>query len=886
MKRLNRVWIVYLVTLLAFSERTDAQFYGPQTEFHDKAQRLFAVETARMLAWRENQSGPKIREISYKVSVGNASTNKMTTWDLNFLDGNSNSVKTIQVSYPESLLSEGPRYYREVFKQIWSQGRWSALTNLSGEDLNARFWQGAELNGPAREEGLRVAFKLTGTKPSVSESEYAPKLAGLLVHIPMPSLCGGLTLDAMLLARGAAWLALSETMLKEPASAADENWAPIMFMAGREYIACQLWKNSTRIPQKPENRATLFQWWNFFVRRPHAREVFEFVADAKQRRFGMPMMTYYSRLDYLGSPLSEVLVPLYGSDKKTLTGLYNYGGFLSASTDVGGGRLFEGAWPAIFRSEWLKLLNDFPVSATDYIGYADKLKEARKLPDPLEQPDENDASLTGLKQAAPLLELGYEQGTGKLTPVASVTARDLLNYGWEMNALQMGARYYFVKQMWGIPDLAEMIFKRATLDIQGQMPFFPDEKMQTQTFNLQDTLYRLQLVDDLGWRVKVNIQPFAKDATDTNGARQFYQSCWLRPYETRWQAWLLWKAGLCDEMSGVLRRYHNEGGPKSDILALEWIQDWYSAKDLETLTELKNLKEEIAEGMIDPTSLQVKALYQKRYAPLGNAARSQAYEKLFWRNPDSGLEQDILNGYIFSGAWKSAKRFYKQARDTVSRNVGFSNFVSPQMWMLGFLEGDEDLMNLALEDDTGSYFSMMTTVWHSTSHDQFKKVEQQLSALVERYESEQGPRSVGRTMKGFLPLLPALKDAKHSQHEEALDYFGKSDTAVIFRWILIQKYKLSAPDAIRFLGGKETDRLRRVLLLYLENERGQSIRDALTDYIQNNSGNKGAGRPLASWAAGQTKNRPKEIEELDEKDLKPAGAQSIRHAVLEKLHQN
>jgi hypothetical protein len=882
-----KLWMVCgIFSLSVLPQKISAQVYAPETEFHDKVQRLFIVEATRVLAWRENLTGQKISEITYKVNAADSGTNRITTWDLNLLNDQSNSIKMIRVSYPITLLSEGPRFYRETFKQIWSQGQWAGLTNLTADELNHCYWQGAELNGMAREVGIRAAFDLAGAKPSLAESESAPKLAGLLVHVPLPSLCGGLTLDAMLLARGAAWLALSESMLKDSASTADENWAPIIFMAGRENLACQLWKDKVQAGKKSVNQATLFQWWNFFLKRPHARKAFEFIVDAQQRRFGMPMITYYSRLDYLGSPLIEVLNQLYGTDQQTFVSLYNYGGFLAASTDVGGGRLLEGAWPAIFRSEWLKLLKDYPMSSLDYSGYVDKVKSL-SLPDPLAQPDADDASLTSLKQAAPLLELGYEQGTGKLTPVSSVTARDLLNYGWEMNALQMGARYYFVDQIWSIPDLAETILKRATLNIEGQMPFFPNEKMQAQDFNLQATLYRLQMVDDLGWRVKINIQPFAKDTTDTNGARQFYRRCWLRPYETRLQAWALCKANLCGEMNVVLRRYHNEGGPKADMLALEWIQDWYSAKDLEMQPELKSLQEEMAEGMGDPTITQVKALYQKRYASLGNAARAEAYEKLFWQNPDCGLEQDILNGYIFGGAWKSAIRFYKQARETVSRDVGFSNFLTPQVWMMGFLDNDDDLMNLAFEDsDTGSYSSMITAVWHYTAHDQFDKVEQQLSELISRYESEWGPRSLGRTMKGFLPLIPALKDPKHPRHEETLDYFGKSDMAEIFRWILIRKYKLNSQDAIRFLGGKETDRLRRVLVLYLENERGQPIRDALTDYIANNPGNKGAGRPLACWAAGQTQNRPKEIVELDEKDLKPADALSIRQAVLAKLHQN
>lgn len=885
MKHLSHIWVVASLLFFTFPGGVSAQFYAPETQFHDKVQRLFVVEAVRVLAWRENLNGQKFSEITYKLTTGYSGTNRTTIWDLDLFAGNSNKpVKTIHVSYPEQLLSEGPGFYRNVFNQIWSQGKWTSLPGLTRDTLNTRYWQGADLNGLSREEGLRAAFNLPGTNSHASEAEYAPKLAGLLTHVPLPSLCGGLTLDAMLLARGSAWLSLSETMLKD--SPGNENWAPILFMAGRENAACQLWKKSVRADLKMEGRAALFEWWNFFVQRRHAREAFEFITDVRQRRFGMPMMTYYSRLEYLGSPLVEVLCPLYGSDgDKSLGRLYNYGGFLSASTDVGGGRILEGAWPAIFRTEWLKLLKDFPATSTDYTGYQDKLKNLT-LPDPFTEADETDASLTGLKPATPLLQLGYEQGIGKLTPVATVTTRDLLNYGWEMNGLLMGARYYFVNQQWGVPELARTILDRATVSIDGQIPFFRNGEVQSRTFNLKDELTRLQIVDDLAWRVDVNIQPFSKDTTDHDGARQFYQRCWLRPYETRWQAWALWKAGLCDEMSEILHRYHNESGPKADILALEWIQDWYSEKDLETLPDLKHLKEEIAEGMLDATKLQVKVLFPSRYRALDCLARAQAWEKLFWQNPDSSLEYSIMAEYINSGAWKSAERFYRQAREIVSRDVEFSNILPPQIWMMGFLQDNEEAMNLAVEDsDTGSRGCMMTAVYQYAAQGQFDRVDRQLSEIIERYESEQGPRSSARVLKQFLPLIPALQDPKHPEHEKALDYFGKSDNGVIFRWLLIQKFKLPPQEAIRFLGGKETDRLRRVLVLYLENRPHQEIHEALVDYLDNASGNIGAARPLVCWAAGEIQNRSEEAKALDKKDLKPAGAQSIRNAVLAKLRQ-
>ena len=106
--------IAGLALTLCLVSLANAQFYAPDTEFHDRAQRLFPVEATRVLACRENLANQRVSEIAYKVGVD---TNRITTWNLVCLDKDSNSVKTITVSYPEALLSSGQNFYREVFKQ-------------------------------------------------------------------------------------------------------------------------------------------------------------------------------------------------------------------------------------------------------------------------------------------------------------------------------------------------------------------------------------------------------------------------------------------------------------------------------------------------------------------------------------------------------------------------------------------------------------------------------------------------------------------------------------------------------------------------------------------------------------------------------------------------
>ena len=862
-------WLGCLVALL-IPDRATAQFYAPETEYHDKAQRLFPVEAARLLAWRENAREPGIHEVTYQVSVD---TNRVTSWKIAWRDKSGAPLKEFSVSYPESLLTEGPRFYREVFGQLSAQAGFSPSSPLAAKDLSDRFWAGAELNGMAREDGLRAALNLVATNSLPEEARLAPTLAGLLVHDTLPSLCGGLTLDSTLLARGAAWLALSESMVKPPEAVADENWAPVLFLAGRERGACKLWTAQVKTGAKPASGPVLFAWWDCFLRRPSAREAFVFVARTKQRKFGMPMMTYYSRVEDLGSPLVQVLYDLYQKDWEKLPGLHNYGWFMACATEIAGGRMLEGAWAAIAREEWRSVFERFVPSPVDYTGYMAKLK-AVPPQDPLNHPDAEDASLTGLDAFAPLLQLGYEEGAGKLVPAGVLTARDLLNYGWEMNGLQMGGRYFFARQRWGVPELAETLYKRATRNIEGQAPFFPSPE-QGSVFNLQTTLYRLQLVDDVAWRVDVNIQPFAKDTSNPEAARLFHRRCWLCPYLVRWEAWSMAKASLSGDIIPLLRRYHEECGLKSDEITLEYFRDCWNTNDFEKVAGLRQLRTDIAKSMIDPTAIQFFALADEENSHLFPEQFGQRKEELFWRNPSCQLETAVVNSYISGGAWKSIKRFYRQSREVLPHDVSFSNCMAPKAWMLGFLTGDEDLMKLALEDSqTGSAAAMWTHIWHYAAHDRVEKMETQIDEMIERYESQKGPRSPGRMTKDFVRLMPALKDPQAPEHEAALDHFGKTETALGLRWILIQKYKLSPADAIRFLGGKETDRARHVMVLHLLNDKDH-MREAIIDY-QMSSENNLTAKVIANWAARQTLPEPVKIEE---KDLRPAGAQSIQQAV-------
>ena len=92
-----------------------AQFYAPETDFHDISQRTFPVEAARVLAWLRNADGGEIAEVTFKIET---TPERETVWTIQWLDAAKKSLREKIVRYPETLLVEGPKFYRTVFAQL------------------------------------------------------------------------------------------------------------------------------------------------------------------------------------------------------------------------------------------------------------------------------------------------------------------------------------------------------------------------------------------------------------------------------------------------------------------------------------------------------------------------------------------------------------------------------------------------------------------------------------------------------------------------------------------------------------------------------------------------------------------------------------------------
>ncbi|HEV7406506.1 MAG TPA: hypothetical protein VGO11_26380, partial [Chthoniobacteraceae bacterium] len=408
--------LLWFATLL-LTCAAEAQFYAPPVDFHDAAQRRFPVEAARVLAWL-HQGEPAIVEITYQVQTD---SNGETVWKLEWKPAApAGRARTAAVRYPESALRKGADWYRDVWQQL-AGADW-ALPKSGDPALEAAFWQGAEGAGLSRMEGIAAALKQAATTPQPAAADSA-RLAGTLAQSALPLVDHCLTLDGALLARSAAWLCAAEQQAGARTAA---PWAPLLALAGRGPESLAAWSAS----EEPSGTgAPCWRAWDILIRLPPATVGLPLIAQPENRLLAAPVFFAYVEIDpeYRGL-LGDLAPRLFPGDRWTR--LYDYGaGFMreNAHRDP----LAED-FPARGLRAWLGVLRQLTPAPGDAaeapaLGLAvhDYDREISALRAP-------SAELAGLLNAA------IHQGDGPLVPVAVVTARDLLLYGWESAGLQFG----------------------------------------------------------------------------------------------------------------------------------------------------------------------------------------------------------------------------------------------------------------------------------------------------------------------------------------------------------------------------------------------------------------------------------------------------------------
>lgn len=861
------------------------QFYAPDTEFHDAVQRLFVVEAARVLAWRANAGGERIAEVTYQVKTrsetatgaattatagGPPTTNRVTIWELKWLDADGNPTRAVTVRYPESLLKQGPAFYRESFRQLWSAG-WKRVEACDAAKLEERFWRGAEAAAPSREESLVVASKLLRSARERGDESWVPELAGLLVHTALPGVAGNLTLDRLLLARGAAWLALAEQGCANPPS---RLWSPVLFLAERERAATTAWTNSAAASAFTN---AVVRGWELWLRRPTTREVYFFAAETDASPMALAMIAYDVLAYQTGELLEQTLPLLAGSDTR-LSAWHNYGPLLALWSSIDGGHILDGALPVHQRRAWrdaLKQCDSLPQEPPDL---TDALRSAdRDQPnvEPLRRGSQ-DRSLTGFTNYVPLLRLGHKEGVGKLVPVAVATGRDLLHYGWEATGQQMGARYGFVQWRWCIPKQAKPILDIVTAQVPGLTPFFLRER-DAGVANYPEMLDRLQMADGLQLRVGWSTPPFAGRAGGREDCETFIRRCWLRSSEFEWQARALWEVKNFTRIRDLVEELRDESGPLAAARALRYITS--VTEYPKPFQRVVKTAPSLARKLSQPSRLWVRAVWSEKFAPLPPLEKAMELEKTYWQNTDCDVEDWVLHYYCQAGAFPAARRFYLQARHNFTDSVRVSNGPGRTAFVLGYCLDDRDLRECALEDSR-SYSSadLVMHIWEAAIQDNRERLGRLADEHIQRYESQSGENSRCRVLKRFLPLLPALGDPNHPRRAEALRHFGKDNRWIVLCWIWIEKFKLPQNDAIVFLCGETNRADLRPLICALKND-ARGARECLGEMIEQNALRTPLS-VLASFVCRKTAGEPVNVRVPD---LKPPGTKSTRDAVLERL---
>ncbi len=851
--------------LFFLSMAARGQFYAPETEYHDPIQRMYVVELARVLAWYENQKHPGIEQVKYQITT---KADRTTVWELQWLEKDSKARLQAKIEYPGSLLDGGVEFYRKIGSDLTHQDWQRRFKATKKGDAIDGFWKGAAEMGVSREESIGKAFAVAA---NVAEDpgDAIPELAGILTHTGILSVTDRMTIDSVVVARAAAWLYIAE---RSTAENLDSLWAPILFLGGRERQAVQLWQKSypAEIPKATSQQAG----WNIWLRGPTSREVYQFATEPANLAMGMPMMASDSSANDTHALFVEAV--FLGVPRKEWVRLHNFGPRLERS-GVSGGRLMEGYFPFFQRASFVQLMANLKPDTSDFTDYTNQLGMAQKYEAPKRLKQEDEASLLALKESAPLFKLGRKEGVGPLAPTAVATSRDLLNYGWEMTGSQMGGRYRFVQYSWGIPELGKLIFKESTRLVDGMMPFFENEST-AKTYNYRETQLRLQLVDGLKDSVGWSANPFTTEATE-NATQLFVKRAWLRPQELDWQLRSLWDKQDFKGIESLLTSYSEEGGAVAAARAITYLDAIVSDHDsLKAFPAARRLAKAFAPKVAQATRSYVRAIGMQ---DLENFERAVKYEELYWKNPDSGLEPFIIRNYLFSGAFKSARRFYEQSRQNFGDSILIANGVALDVLPAGLLRKDDQLCQWVLEDSaSGSHSDMILHVWNAAFHDDLKEVKSVLGDMIERYEPDQ-PDALAHKLLGFLPLLPALKDPKHAQHQAALSYFGQQDIWMIPRWLWVDKFNLSKEDAIEFLGGRESDVLRRALVCYLEKDRVGML-DAINKYNAATS-QSGGRRTLLYFLYEQISDHKFHGED---KDLKPKDSESVRTWLRRKFAGN
>ncbi|MBN8245803.1 MAG: hypothetical protein J0L84_00005 [Verrucomicrobia bacterium] len=854
-----------LTLLLGFACRAAGQFYAPETTFHDVVQRRYPVECVRvMLAWQEARSGQSARPqtVGFRLDA----TDATHRWTLKITGESADVLRSVTLDYPNSLLCLGPKFFRETAAQAARQLQIRAVPEAGF--LSDAYWSGAARSHPSRESSLTNAFAISDGLTATNPVSTAIQLAGLLAHACPPPQAGRVTLDGLLLARAAAWLALAEIV---SGNTEDAFWTPLLYQSGRGPGADAAWQGR---PEAWTNQP-LVRVWDVRMSRPNTQATFLAACDTPSASLAAALL-FANAADEHTWPLLEDVLPMIFRSKASQRALHNYAPIAASRGSVGMGHQFSfGALAQ--RLAWMDLLQQRSASA-EFAPFREGVTSCAQALQKLSRGrNSEDTALAGLEEMAPLYRLAEELSAGPLRETTVATCGDLAGYGWEMAGWQLGVRHRFLNERYGSREDARPVKTASLRALETWSPFFEASREGDET--RQQAMNRLQYVTETMRFAGQKIPPFhgAGGAADPAAtARRFVSACWLEPLHVPRYSALLGNGGVSSEIAPTLERLLEEGGFLESAPLLTYLAGRNLAQMKKSHPELLPLRERVAAAAPQPNLNTFEVLQSGEPRRPRDLAWAQDAERLYWKNTDSGLEETVFDAYALSGFPGEARRFYFRVRAHLGDPVKVSNNIGEKAWLLGLALDDPKLRKAALADGaSGSASDLQTQAWDAAARGDVEAFSNAVRGRLERYPDTSGRYRWERILQ-FAELVPALAKPDHPDRQKALDYFGRDADATMLRWIWIQRYRLPPGDAIRFLGGRDPDAVRKVFVRVLENDLPAA--NAAVAELQQSPAGRGAYALVAIHARNRLLGAPQELTP----DLMPPGARFTRDLVRER----
>jgi hypothetical protein len=858
------------------------QFYAPDVCLHDSAQRLFVGEAARVLAWIENQGlkeDERIMEVSW-VETGDAMGK--AEWKISWKDADGNEKRQMTVNYGGQALGLGADWYRQIWRQLRGIEREGSLPDAVAQSapVLSAFWEGAELAGTSRMEGLLAAVETLGEGDVSKKAVNAGNLAGIMSHSAMSMLGGACMLDGLSLARAAAWLCHAEETVQANVPLA---WAPLIYLAGREPAAAEIWRQAWR---KGEEDGVVVRWWNRVLENypASAKDLVLFAAEPESRQRGLPFLLAHLRTELAHrDEFNGVIRMLYDEDLELWP---DSGGSMMRIFGVNGSQGYYASFPVLSRVRWLQTIGH--VASPEVGGtHPDVAQAAVKVLTAIGADTTPDRAIRGLEEAGELITRGYDLRADVFAPVAVVTVEDLLVYGWDMTLDSMHAWHSFLSRQLGVRDAANEVHAACQKSVPTLLlflerksgPLTPHKGQDRVTF-CEEREIGMEALMDIS---KAKSEEEATKMTGRNALKGLYS-----------------RGGLVFSQFAMMGRMLTEEERWNAVLAVGSQAGEAVVSRLNYFLQV-NMKPELLNKMKEDKPTFAKALEQgnrnaivgRRTALVSAAMRgaadmgesAEALERLYWEAPDSTAAAQIWDFYLRANAKNAAKRYYQQSRDHGKSSVAFSNEMPPRQWALAWWERDEAMMAIAAQDAPSfSARDLEKKVIHALAIGNDEDAAAIVRAYVGRYPTQKGqPEGFMEELQRFLPLLPALGKPEHAKHGEALAFFKSSNRWVLLRLVLARRFGLSQEKTLQLFGSGVTDyHLTKAVVAHMQ--RNKEEFQVAHDQIIKLGGDKlgGASLTLLQCLRHDLMATP---EPKDQPDLKPERVVQLDDLVRNKLSE-